>query len=73
MLIECVWLRMRWNPGYRGIEKWRNKLFDLKATLARRKKTLLAIVRPFAADWWMIRPGRIKTGQLGLKMKVLSV
>ena len=73
MLIECVWLLMQWNPGYRGFQKWQDKLLDLKATRSSRKKIVVAIARQFALDWWMNRTGRIKPEEVGLKMKALSL
>lgn len=68
-LIECVWLLMQWNPGYRGIEKWRAKLLEAKLTKASKKKIVVAIARQFAVDWWKVRTGRITPEELGLEMK----
>jgi len=71
MLIECVWLLIQWNPDYRGIVKWRDKLLEAKLTKASKKKIVVAIARQFAVDWWRIRTGKITPDQLGLTMKAL--
>jgi transposase len=59
MLIECVWLLIQWNPGSRGIVKWRDKLLEAKLTKASKKKIVVAIARQFAVDWWRIRTGKV--------------
>jgi transposase len=69
MLIECVWLLIQWNPDYRGIVKWRDKLLEAKLTKASKKKIVVAIARQFAVDWWRIRTGKTTPDQLGLVMK----
>lgn len=61
MLVECVWLLMQWNPGYVGIEKWRDKLDQAKLTKASKKKIVVAIARQFAVDWWQVRTGRARS------------
>lgn len=71
MLIECVWLLIQWNPDYRGIVKWRDKLLEAKLTKASKKKIVVAIARQFAVDWWRIRTGKVTPDQLGLTMKDL--
>ena len=73
MLIECVWLLMQWNSGYRGIVKWREKLLEAKLTKASKKKIVVAIARQFAVDWWKLRTGRMTAEQLGLSMKDLNL
>lgn len=69
MLIECAWSLMRWNRGYRGIQKWRAQLDNPKTTKGRRKQIIVAIARQFAVDWWRIRTGRCDPSDLGLAMK----
>jgi transposase len=69
MLVECVWLLIRWNPGYVGITKWENQLDAAKATKASRKKIVVAIARQFAVDWWRVRTGQVSAESLGLAMK----
>lgn len=72
MLIECAWLLIRWNSGYRGVEKWREKLLDAKLTRASKKKIVVAIARQFAVDWWRVRTGRVRPEDIGLNMKLLK-
>ena len=69
MLVECVWLLIRWNPGYVGITKWQSQLDAAKATKASRKKIVVAIARQFAVDWWRVRTGQVIPESLGLLMK----
>lgn len=69
LLIECVWLLMRWNSGYVGIEKWRGKLEQATLTKSSKKKIVVAIARQFAVDLWRLRTGRATAEQLGLTMK----
>lgn len=69
MLVECVWLLIRWNPGYVGIAKWQSQLDAAKATKASRKKIVVAIARQFAVDWWRVRTGQVTPESLGLVMK----
>jgi hypothetical protein len=61
---------MQWDPDYRGIVKWRDKLLEAKLTKAS-KKIMVAIARQFAVDWWRIRTGKVTPDQLGLIMKRL--
>ena len=72
MLIECAWLLLQWNPGYRGIEKWREQLLAAKLSKASRKKIIVAIARQFAVDWWKVRTGRVTPEELGLNMKAAA-
>jgi len=69
MLVECVWLFLQWNRGYRGIVKWRVKLLEAQLTKSSKKKIVVAIARQFAVDWWKLRTGRITAEELGLIMK----
>lgn len=73
MLVECVWLFMQWNSGYRGIVKWREKLLESKLTKSSKKKIVVAIARQFAVDWWKLRTGRTTAEELGLIMKEPTV
>lgn len=72
MLVECVWLLMQWNPGYAGIEKWRDRLLEAKLTKSGKKKIVVAIARQFAVDWWKVRTGKITPEELGLEMKAAA-
>ncbi len=68
-LVELVWLLMKWNGGYRGIEKWSGQLLSPKLGSGRKKKIVIAIARQLAVDWWKVRTGRITPEELGLEMK----
>lgn len=73
MLVECVWLLLQWNSGYRGIVKWRDQLLEAKLTKAGKKKIVVAIARQFSVDWWRLRTGRITAQELGLTMKEVNL
>ena len=72
MLIECTWLLIRWNSGYRGVQKWTEQLLDAKLTRSSKKKIVVAIARQFAVDWWRVRTGRVKPEEIGLDMKLIN-
>ncbi|MDQ8196440.1 IS110 family transposase [Coraliomargarita sp. SDUM461004] len=72
MLVESVWLLIRWNPGYVAIAKWQSRLDSAKATKASRKKIVVAIARQFAVDWWRVRTGQVTAESLGLAMKIAN-
>jgi transposase len=69
LFVEWVWLLMKWNPGYKGFDKWSEKLLDAESNKASKKKIVVAIARQLAVDWWRVRTGRIKPEDLGLEMK----
>ena len=69
LFVEWVWLLMQWNPGYKGFDKWREKLLDAESNKASKKKIVVAIARQLAVDWWRVRTGIIKPEDLGLEMK----
>lgn len=45
MLVEMVWMMMRWQPDYRGLKKWMGVLENPKASAAARKKAVVAVGR----------------------------
>lgn len=67
--VELVWLLMKWNSGYKGIDKWREELLSPKLGAGRKKKIVVAIARQLAVDWWKVRTGRTTPEALGLEMK----
>lgn len=69
LFVEWVWLLLQWNPGYRGLDKWREKLLAAKASKSSRKKIVVAVARQLAVDWWRVRTGRLRPEDLGLEMK----
>lgn len=68
MLIEAVWRMFSFQPDYKPILKWKEKMRDCVPTAARKKKMAVAIAREFAVDWWRIQTGRIEPEDVGLKM-----
>ena len=68
MLIEAVWRMFSFQPNYKPILKWKEKLRDGIPTSAKKKKMAVAIAREFAVDWWRIQTGVIKPEDVGLKV-----
>ena len=68
-LVELVWLLMKWNSGYVGIERWRERLDQAERSKSSKKRIVVAIARRLAVDWWRIRTGRADPAELGLEMK----
>jgi len=68
MLIEAVWRMFCFQPNYKPILKWKEKMRDAVPTAARKKKMAVAIAREFAVDWWRIQTGVIKPEEVGLKV-----
>jgi len=65
-LCEAAWRLVRYQPGYRGVRKWREYLVGPKATPARKKQALVALARTFGVDWWRLCTGRTTPEKLGL-------
>jgi transposase len=65
-LCEAAWRLVRYQPGYRGVLKWRKYLVGPKATPARKKQALVALARTFGVDWWRLCTGRTTPEKLGL-------
>ena len=68
MLIEAVWRMFAFQPDYKPILKWKERMRDCVPTAARKKKMAVAIAREFAVDWWRIQTGAIKPEDVGLKV-----
>ena len=66
-LCELAWRLLRYQPGYRGVKKWRDK-FGPRATAAQKKQALIALARTFGVDWWRICTGQTTAEKLGLVM-----
>ena len=69
LFVEWAWLLLKWNPGYKGFDKWRDKLLEAQENNSGKKKIIVAIARQLAVDWWRVRTGRIRPEDLGLEMK----
>lgn len=66
-LTEAVWRLLRWEPRWRGFEKWGDLLRDKKAGGVRRKKAVIACVRLLFIDLWRLFTGRTTYAALGLQ------
>jgi transposase len=69
VLLETVWRMFHFQPDYKPICHWRDRIRQgMPLTGARKKKMAVAIARELAVDWWRIQTGRIKPEDVGLKM-----
>lgn len=70
LLVEAVWRMLRFNPGYKRLDKWWEEIRRSKGKLAssRKKKLVVAIARQLMIDLWRIRTGRCSCEQLGLQL-----
>ena len=66
-LCELAWRLLRYQPGYRGVKKWRER-FGPRRSPAQKKQALVALARTFGVDWWRISTGRTTPEKLGLVM-----
>jgi len=72
-LQEAIWRMFNFQPDYKPIKAWRERIErEGKLSPARKKKMAVAIARRFAVDWWRIRTGRADPEELGLKMALPS-
>src|SRR5713101_7584643 len=66
-LVELSWRLVRFQPNYKPVVKWRQILAKgALATVAARKKAIVAVARQLAVDLWRIRTGRLSAATLGL-------
>lgn len=68
MLIEAVWRMFHFQPEYRAIKRWTERMAEEPFGPARKKKMAVAIAREFAIDWWRIQTGAIKPEDVGLRV-----
>lgn len=68
LLVEAVWRLKKWNPTWRGFQKFPH-VFGSHATVrgATRKKAVVACARLLAIDLWRLQTGRATLKDLGLK------
>ena len=72
-LQEAIWRMFNFQPDYKPIKDWRERIErEGKLSPARKKKMAVAIARRFAVDWWRIKTGRADPEELGLKMALPS-
>jgi transposase len=68
-LVELAWRMVRFQPHYRAVRKWTERLKKAQLTTgAARKKAIVALARQLAVDLWRIRTGRLTQEQLGLEI-----
>ena len=68
-LVELAWRMVRFQPHYRAVGKWKERLSKgVLTTGAARKKAIVAVARQLAVDLWRIRTGRLTPEQLGLEI-----
>ena len=67
LLTEAVWRLLRWEPRWRGFEKWGDLLRDKQAGGVRRKKAVIACVRLLFIDLWRLFTGRATLADLGFR------
>ena len=69
MLLEAVWRMMQFQPDYKPILHWKERMCNESSFgAAKKKKMAVAIARQFAIDWWRIQTGRMKPETVGLKV-----
>jgi len=68
-LVELAWRMVRFQPHYRAVHKWTERLRKGQLTTgAARKKAIVALAHQLAIDLWRIRTGRLTPEQLGLEI-----
>jgi transposase len=68
-LVELAWRLVRFQPNYRAVGKWKERLQKGALTTgAARKKAIVALARQLAVDLWRIRTGRLSAEALGLEI-----
>jgi transposase len=66
-LVELAWRMVRFQPNYRAVRKWSERLGRGQLTTgAARKKAIVALARQLVIDLWRIRTGRCNAQALGL-------
>ena len=66
-LVELAWRMVRFQPRYRAVRKWKERLRKGQLTTGpKRKKAIVALARQLAVDLWRVRTGRLRQQQLGL-------
>jgi transposase len=68
-LVELAWRMVRFQPRYRAVRKWKERLSKGALTTgAARKKAIVAVARQLAVDLWRLRTGRLTPEQLGFEI-----
>jgi transposase len=66
VLIETAWRLVRYQPGYRAVQRWSTIFHTPARSTAARKKAIVAVARQLAVDLWRIATGRAQPQDLGL-------
>jgi transposase len=66
LLVEAVWRLTRFEPAWRGFEKF-PELFDKKAGSRKRRRLVVAAARLLAIDLWRLETGQTDAAKLGFK------
>ena len=66
VLIETAWRLVRYQPGYRAVQRWHAIFHTPARSTAARKKAIVAVARQLAVDLWRIATGRAQPQDLGL-------
>lgn len=73
LLIEAAWRMLRFQPDYKHVKYWRERVFDDPlASKARRKKAIVGLARQLAIDLWRLNTGQTTAEHLGLRMKPMA-
>jgi transposase len=68
-LVELAWRMVRFQPHYRAVRKWKERLSKGQLTTGpKRKKAIVALARQLAVDLWRVRTGQLTPEQLGLEI-----
>jgi transposase len=71
-LIEAAWRLVRFQPGYRAVQRWNQVLSSPSRRTDARKKAIVAVARQLAIDLWRIRTGRVQAEALGLQLNPIQ-
>ncbi len=70
LLVELAWRVLRYQPQYRGVQKWGPILRNRACGAGARKKAIVALARWLAVDLWRIATGRKRAQELGLRPSI---
>jgi len=69
ILLEAVWRMFHFQPDYKPILKWKQRMSQQPSiSAAAKKKIAVAIARQFMIDWWRIQTGRMEPAEVGLQV-----
>ena len=68
LLIQAAWRLWTYQPDYRPVKKWRQRLSVSGASPGQLKKAIVAIARELAVDLWRLNTNQTSAEKLGLEM-----